>query len=149
MAGQFLVRRDVGSLLNIEFSESTQPSSAEVESAIEDIESEVIGSINIAKLAVPTKALNPISFKIVRNIVLDGVAARCQAMFGGNVFNLSPREEMFWGRYLEGRTRIEQYPRSLPDATDLTSSSDLDISSSFIDTHDDYREATHAMDDEY
>ena len=133
MAGQFLIRRDVGSLLNIEFSESTQPSSAEVESAIEDIESEVLGSINVARLAVPTKALNPISYNIVKNIVLDGVAARTQAMYAGNVMGLTPREELFLSRYHEGRDKIEASPRFLPDATDLTSDADTDIRSAFLD----------------
>jgi len=149
MANTFLVRRDVGTELNIEFSETSQPSSAEVESIIEDIEAEIKGSINVSGLAVPTKALNPISYRIVHNVVLWGVVARVQAAYGGNVMNLSPREEMYWERFMEGKTKIEQYPRYLSDATDLTSTSDLDISSSFIDTHDDYREATHAMDDEY
>ena len=149
MSGQFLVRRDVGSLLNIEFSESTQPSSAEVESAIEDIESEVLGSINVARLAVPTKALNPVSFNIVRNIVLDGVAARCQAMYSGNVLNLSPREELFWSKFVEGRDKIEASPRFLPDAIDLTSEADTDIRSAFLEDSGISHPVKHTMIDVY
>ena len=133
MAGQFLVRKDITSLLNIEASETTQPSSAEIESIILDIENEVIGSINVARLAVPTKALNPISYVIVHNIVLWGAAATVQAAYAGNVMSMTPREELFWGRYHEGRTKIENSPRFLADATDLTSEADTDIRSTFLD----------------
>ena len=133
MAGQFLVRKDITSLLNIESSETTQPSSAEIESIILDIENEVIGSINVARLAVPTKALNPISYTIVHNIVLWGSAATVQAAYAGNVAGLTPRESLFWGRYHEGMTKIENSPRYLSDATDLTSEADTDIRSTFLD----------------
>ena len=148
MAGQFIARREIGTLLNIDFSETSQPSSAEVENFILSVESEVIGSINVAKLAIPTKALSPISYEIIRGVVRDGVAAMTQAAYGGNVLNLSPREEMFHGRYLEGRTRIEQYPRSLPDAIDLTGVADTDMDSTFL--HSDIsHDNVFAMDDEY
>jgi len=147
--GDFLVRRDVGSVLNIEFSESSQPSTAEVESFIDDIEAEVKGSINVARLAIPTSALNPVSYKIVRNIILDGVCARTQAAYGGNVMGLSPREDLFWGRFLDGKIKIEQSPRYLPDATDLTSDSDTDIRSAFLEDSGINYDPIHAMDDEY
>ena len=133
MAGQFLVRRDVGSELSIEFSETTQPSSAEVESIILDVESEIKGCVNVARLAVPTKAANPISYVILHNIVLNGVCARTQAAYGGNVLSLSPREELYYARYKEGMDRIENSPRFLVDAIDLTSEADTDIRSTFLD----------------
>ena len=149
MAGQFLVRKDITSLLNIEASETTSPSSAEIESIILDIENEVIGSINVARLAVPTKALNPISYVLVHNVVLWGAAATVQAAYAGNVAGLTPREELFWGRYHEGRTKIENSPRFLVDATDLTSEADTDIRSAFLDDSGLQHPVKHTMIDVY
>jgi len=149
MAGQFLVRRDVGSELSIEFSETSQPSSAEVESIILDVESEIKGCVNVARLAVPTKTGQPISYSILHNIVLNGVCARTQAAFGGNVLNLSPREELYYARYKEGMDRIENSPRFLVDAIDLTSEADTDIRSAFLEDSGISHPVKHTMIDVY
>ena len=149
MAGDFLVRRDVASELNIEFSETSQPSSPEVESIILDIEAEVKGCVNVARLAIPTKTANPISYVILHNIVLNGVCARTQAAFGGNVLNLSPREDLYWGRYHEGMMMIKDSPRFLPDAIDLTSEADTDIRSAFLEDSGIDHPVKHTMIDVY
>lgn len=145
---EFLARADVATELNINFTESTQPSSAEVDSIIDDIEADVKGVIRAARLAIPTSASNPVSFKIVRQIVLWGACSRCQAAYGGNVLGDNPREQMYWERYKESRNMILSNPRYLYDATQLSSSTDLDISG--ITSGDScYHEVMHEMDDEY
>jgi len=146
--GSFIVRQDVVTELNISLSETTQPSSVEVEHMIEDIEADVRGVLAVAKVAAPTKTANPYAYRIVSMMALWGVCARVQAAFGGNVINASPREEMYWGRYKDARDLIIKNPRYLADATQLTTSAALDVDG-ITDDDDEYHEAIHSMDDEY
>jgi len=145
--GSFLVRQDVATELNVKFSESTQPSIAEIEHMIEDIEAEVRGFVTSAGLAVPTKTANPYSFSFVRMTTMWGVCSRCQAAYGGNVINMSPREEMYWDRYQAYLKKIQDTPSILSDATTLSTQSNMP--DGITDSDDEYHESIHAMDDVY
>lgn len=145
----YLDRVDVETELGITFTDTTRPSSSGVEHVIEDIEAEVTGWLNILGVSTPVSiTTSPVTFKIVRQWVLWGVASRCQDIYAGNTLDQNPKAAMYWERYLACRDAYTGQPELLVDAAFLTSETDIDIS--FISSGDDnYHEPTVELDDEY
>ena len=143
----YVTESNVKSELSIDITTSTQPTAAETSEFIDQIEAEVTGVLNVARISTPiSSTTSPNAYKIITQTALWGVCARVLAAYGGVVLDQTPKQNMYWDRYKAKLAEIKDNPNVLDDATYLTADSDLMVDG-IVYGDDEYNNPFFTMDD--
>ena len=143
----YLSVADIERELSCAFSASTEPTDAEIEEFITQVEADLNGQLSSVGVAVPIdQASSPGSYALLKQAATWGVCARVLGAYGGLVTSDAPKAEVYWQRYKDFLNRVKENPAILYDASWDTTKVRVD---GITDNDDEYHDAIFAMNDEF
>lgn len=143
----YLSVADIERELSYAFSASTEPTDAEIEEFITQVEADLNGQLSSVGISVPVdQASSPGSYALLRQAATWGVCARVLGAFGGVITDDSSKAAQYWERYVDFLVRVQQNPSILYDASWDATKVRVD---GITDDDDEYHEAIFAMNDEF
>ena len=143
----YLSVADIERELSCAFSASTEPTDAEIEEFITQVEADLNGQLSSVGVAVPIdQASSPGSYALLKQAATWGVCARVLGAYGGLVTSDAPKAEVYWQRYKDFLNRVKENPAILYDASWDVTKVRVD---GITDNDDEYHDAIFAMNDEF
>lgn len=143
----YITTADVEREVSFDFTATTTPTAAQVETFIAQVEAELNGILAAAGAIVPvTLAGAPGTYAMVQQAATWGACARAIGAYAGLVAGESPKETMYWERYRDFCDRVRTDPGMLYDAE---FDPDANHVAGLKTTDDDYHEPVFAMNDKF